>query len=286
MGFESALLAAAYLVPDQTLPGVEPLCSTGDCEWPIYGSLGICADVVNLTDTSNTTLRELLEYYVLWALRDSQFATMVSSLSNVLLYPALLIPFPAPSYQFNESVTRAAIGETLLAFSSTLVNITDNTVIPNFQFLDIMLYFCTKSFSSSVKAGISNTFEVASTLNILPPDSGSFNWAWNLNYGSALCPSTMNGLSMLLSGAEGFTNETYTVDYCTAYLASNLYTLSVSGGILLSQELSTTEVYGQIETAIGVSLFGDFLSKNTYDSETQFQNIKGMADNIAASLTN
>lgn len=48
------MLAAIYtglLNPDITLSDVTPQCQTGNCTWPLYDTLGICASVENITDT-------------------------------------------------------------------------------------------------------------------------------------------------------------------------------------------------------------------------------------------
>jgi hypothetical protein len=223
---------------------------------------------------------------VIFELRESGYKNIIQSANSTLLYPALILPFTAPSYEFNESLTNAAISENFIAFSSSLVNVTDNSILSKLQYIDVLFYFCTKSFSTSVKGGLSNTSDITSATNILSSNTPSLNWIWNGYLDGSLCPNASQGLSMVLDGPAGLTNETYTVDVCTALLLSNIFNIGVGGGILQNSDKTIFAVVGQISTALGINLFGDISSPNVLNSETQFQNIKRMAENIAESLTN
>jgi hypothetical protein len=68
---------------------------------------------------------------------------------------------------------------------------------------------------------------------------------------------------------------------------SNLFNIAIDGGILQeAKDLAVLLIIGQISTATGPSLFGDFLNMNILDPTTQFENIRIMMENIAGSLTN
>src|ERR1700733_12317131 len=100
---QTAYLTAAYLGPNQTLPGVDPTCSSGDCDWPIYGSLGICAETVNISASTNSSLLSWLQEVFLAELRGSQYATVFAEAGSGPYYLAALIPFPDPSTEFKEA---------------------------------------------------------------------------------------------------------------------------------------------------------------------------------------
>jgi len=284
LAFESSLLSAAYLGPDQKPPQVEPVCSTGDCDWPIYGSIGICAEVINITASSNTTLLEMAEEYIFYELRESGFQTIVQTTSS-LVYTALIVPFPAPSHEFNDSLNTVAISEILVAFSTDPVNVTDNSVFSELQYLDVMFYFCTESFSSSVTGGIYNTLPVSSKVNILSSNTSTVNWMWNGQPGDEPCPNSAKGRLITLEEPTGLTNETYKIDVCTALLISNVFNLVVGGGILQESDRTIRLVVGQIATALGINLYGEAFTEVEIDPETQFQVVQKLADNLAASLT-
>jgi hypothetical protein len=73
---QTAYLTAAYLAPNQSLPGVDPICSSSDCDWPIYGSLGICAETVNISATTNSSLLAWLQEVFFYELEHSQYSTV------------------------------------------------------------------------------------------------------------------------------------------------------------------------------------------------------------------
>src|SRR2546423_1037549 len=108
---QTAYLAAAYLGPNQTLPGVDPICSSGDCDWPIYGTLGICAEVVNISATTNSSLLPWLQEVFLAELRQSQYSTVFSEAGSGPYYLAAHIPFPNPSTEFKEAPPQTVISQ-------------------------------------------------------------------------------------------------------------------------------------------------------------------------------
>jgi hypothetical protein len=263
---------------------VEPVCSTGDCDWPIYGSLGICAEVINITASSNATLLGIAEEYIFYELRQSGFKTIIQTTQS-LVYTALIVPFLGPSYEFNDSLNTVAISEVLVAFSTDPVNVTDNSVFSELQYLDVMFYFCTKSFSSSVTGGIYKTSPVSSKVNILSSNTSTVNWIWNGQFGDEPCPNSAKGRLITLEEPTGLTNETYKIDVCTALLISNVLNFVVSGGILQTSDRTILLVLGQIATALGINLYGEAYTEVEIAPGTQFQAVQQMADNIAASLT-
>src|ERR1700733_7915560 len=86
---QTAYLTAAYLGPNQTLPGVDPICSSSDCDWPIYGSLGICAETVNISASTNSSLLSWLQDVFFFELQNSQYTTVFAEAGNGPFYFAL-----------------------------------------------------------------------------------------------------------------------------------------------------------------------------------------------------
>jgi hypothetical protein len=285
---QTAYLTAAYLGPNQTLPGVDPICSTGDCDWPIYGSLGICAEIVNISASTNSSLLSWLQEVFLIELRGSQYTSVISEAGSGPYYLAVLIPFPDPSTEFKEAPPQTVISQAFIGYYNNLVNITNDADLAKIQYIGVSLYFCTQSFSTTVKGGIHNTYEQAYTNNILSSSTTkSINSYWNSAlYGPPICdPGPLTGSTITLSGPTGLSNETYTIDFCTGVYLSDLYIIGTSGGIILGLDRSVTDTVGQISQALGIAIYGDFNSSTIPDPATQYGNIKLMMENIGKSLT-
>jgi hypothetical protein len=285
---QTAYLTAAYLGPNQTLPGVDPICSSGDCDWPIYGSLGICAEIVNISASTNSSLLSWLQEVFLIEIQKSQYATVISEAGSAPYYLAVLIPLPDPSTEFKEAPPQTVISQAFVGYFNNPVRLTNDTDLATILYIGVSLYFCTQSFSTTVKGGVHNTSELAYNNNILSSSTTeSMNSYWNLAlYGNPICdPGPLTGSTITLSGAAGLSNETYTIDFCTGVYLSGLYIIGTSGGILLDLGRSITDVVGQISQALGIAIYGDFNSSTIPDPATQYGNIKLMMENIGKSLT-
>ena len=285
---QTAYLTAAYLGPNQTLPGVDPICSSGDCDWPIYGSLGICAEIVNISASTNSSLLSWLQEVFLAELRGSQYGTLLEEAGSGPYYVAGLIPFPDPSTEFKEAPPQTVISQAFVGYFNNPVRLTNDTDLATILYIGVSLYFCTQSFSTTVKGGIHTTSEPAYTSNILSSSTTeSVNSYWNSAlYGSPICdPGPLTGSTITLSGPTGLSNETYTIDFCTGVYLSDLYIVGTSGGIMLNQERSVTDTIGQISQALGIAIYGDFNSPTIPDPATKYGNIKFMMENIGKSLT-
>ena len=281
----SAILNAAYLGPNLSLPTVNPICSTAQCTWPNYGSLGICVGLKNVTDSANVFLLEAYFKEVV-----QQYYNLVVGLTTV--YPAFILEWPSPSNLFNETVGRAAIVEHWIAFSNTMVNLTDyvNIDTSSFQFFAVAFFFCTKTLSSDVDVGVPHVSEVSSTVNILSSPVESLNYWWNTSLLSAnlTCGPPLAGTSMVLGGSTGLTTETYAVDVCTSLIFSNFFGLVTEGVILLGNDLAIEFEYGQMSQALSLALFGEFNYQNRVikDPATQFDAVMRMMENVAGGVTN
>jgi hypothetical protein len=281
-------LAAAYLGPNQTLPGVDPMCSSGDCDWPVYASLGICAEIVNISASTNSSLLTELLASFLVELRESQYASVFANAGDAQYYLTALLPFTSPSTEFKEAPPQTVISQSVVVHFNTPVSIANDTNLAQIQYIGVSLYFCTQSYSTTVKRGIQNTTKLAYTNNIISRSTTeSINSFWNgALYGASVCdPGPETGSTITLGGATGLPTETYTIDFCTAIALSSLYIIGTSGGILLDLNRSVFATVGQISEALGIAVYGDFNSSTLPDPATQYANVKSMMENIGTSLT-
>jgi len=279
---QSAYLAAAYLGPNQTLPGVDPECSSGDCDWPVYGSLGICTEVVNLSATTNSSLLPYLLDVFLVDFQDSQYETVFQQAGSGPFYLTGLIPFPEPSTEFTVAPPQTIISQAFIPYYDNPLNVTNVTDLAKMQYIGVSLYFCTQAFSTTVKGGIQETSVVAYTNDILSStNTQSLNSIWN----NGLFDRPTCGPTITLSGPTGLSNESYLVDFCTAVYLSDVYVIGTGGGILLDTDRSIDATVGQISQALGIAIYGEFNSSSNLSLVTQYQSVKVMMENIGKSLT-
>jgi len=279
---QEAYLTAAYLVPNQPLPEVEPVCSSGDCDWPVYGSLGICTEVVNISASTNSSLLSSLLEGFITDLRYSQYAAVFASAGSGPYYLAGFIPIDSPSTEFKEAPPQTVVSQAVVGYFNTLIDPTNDTDLATMQFIGVSLYFCTQSFSTTVKDGIHTTSMVAFTNDIL---SSSNNQTLNSLWNGFLFNRPTCGPTITLSGPTGFSNETYLVDFCTAVYLSNVLIIGTTGGFLLGPDGDIFATVGQISQALSIALYGEFNSPAIPDPATQYGNIKVMMENIGKSMT-
>jgi hypothetical protein len=286
---QTAYLTAAYLAPNQSLPGVDPICSSSDCDWPIYGSLGICAETVNISATTNSSLLAWLQEVFFYELEHSQYSTVFAEAGNASYYFAIQMPFLDPSTEFKDAPLQTVISQTFIGYFNNPVSLTNYTELTKMQYIGVSLYFCTQSFSTTVKGGIHNTSELAYTNNIVSSSTtASVNSYWSSElFGGALCQpgGSLIGSTITLSGATGLANETYAIDFCTGSYLSAMYIIGTTGAILLDLQFSVVDTVGQISQALGIAIYGDLSSSTIPDPVTQYGNIQFMMNNIANSLT-
>jgi hypothetical protein len=285
---QTAYLTAAYLGPNQTLPGVDPVYSSGDCDWPVYGSLGICTEVVNISATTNETLLEQLYEAFLEELRNSQYTTVFDEAGSGPYYLTASVPFPTASTEFKEAPPLTVMSQSFIVYSNSPVNLTnDNDLVQKLRIIGVSLYFCTQSFSTTVKGGIHNTSELAYSNQILSSSSSvSTNSVWNSGLYSTICdPGPLSGATITLNGPTGLSNETYVIDFCTANYLSDLHVIGTGGGIILDTQGSVIDTVGQISQALGIAVYGGFNGPAIPDPVTQYSNVEIMMENIGKSLT-
>jgi hypothetical protein len=241
--------------------------------------------MINVTDSVNDLLLGIYFKEVV-----QRYSNLVAGLAPGPVYPAFIIGWPSPSNLFNKTVGRAAIVEHWIAFSDTMVNLTDyvNIDTSSFQFFATAFFFCTKTLSTNVELGVPHISEVSSTLNILSSPVESLNYWWNPSVLSEniTCGPPLAGESMVLGGSTGLTNETYTIDVCTGLIFSNFFGLVTQGVILLDNDLTIALEYGQMSQALSLALFGEFPSTVIKDSATQFDDVRRMMENVAGGVTN
>jgi hypothetical protein len=269
----------------------------------------VCSEVVNLTAAGNATLLKKLSVMAdqrLGALLNSTslfmseglFFTVFPLTSLPPAFPTLVGEMPNPSGMFNASVTQLMVGNYFVAYSNDLLTGSDIATSP-LLFLEVALFWCTKSYTTQVRNGMPTTVEEGSTAFVLTPDPHTLNFAWSLDFAvcyiSQNCAQTLGGLEVELEGppmsrgsnGSFYYDTRYTVNVWTSLLSSVLLGSAVYDSLLMDQTRGIiVSTGGGVAQAFATAMFGDFLATTAPSQAEQFESAKGIAANLAGSITN
>jgi hypothetical protein len=303
---KQAMFNGALSNPTDPVPPNTPDCSSGTCDWPPYGSVSLCSEVVNLTATANATLLSTLA-----GLADARLAALLNSTSlfmsdglffNVFplttlppAFPILVGVMPRPTGAFNASVARLMVGDYYVAYSNDQLTGPEVATSP-LLFLEVALFWCTKTFDTRVRDGVANTTEVGSAAEAVTPAPHTLNFAWApdfaLCYVVGDCALKLGGSEVELrappgGGGEKEGQQRYTVNVWTSLLSSILLGSTMYDSLLMDQTRGIiVSTGGGVAQAFATAMFGDFLATESPGQEAQLENAKGIAANMARSITN
>jgi len=292
------------------MPEVSPVCSSGECTWPSYGSLAVCGDVANLTALGDRELLGRLGNATekrLAVLLNTSFATFQAVdyggyyfQSVPKVFPIIIGPLVKPTRAFNQSVTGLMPGDSFIAYTDELM---DNTIsaMPNMskmKYLELALWWCTNTYSTKVTAGRPKTEQLATLSSTSSsPVGGPLNAAWSLDYyrcyTAGTCNKTYGGAMAHLEVPPGAAilspedSSGYAIHEWTALTASALVTSTMFDSILIDNARGiVTSNGGGVARAFGLLLLGDFQSTESPQPPEQFANVHALVTNLARSMTN
>ncbi|KAK8054402.1 hypothetical protein PG996_013703 [Apiospora saccharicola] len=316
---KQAIFNGAFTAPNETIAPIAPDCPSAECKWPIYHSLSVCTEVVNLTAQGNTTLLAGLRNQTATTLTAAMNATLAlrqyqQSYSGNGTVPAqfqvMIQGLPNPTYAFDGDANNAIVSDLIIAYSESMLRVDSSTGavdVSGFQFLELAISWCTKSFSTEVKDGKPVTREVARVVGgdaTVHPSPLGLNWAWSpafqLCYGTNTCDKLVGGQTVTFgawnpsSGTDPKTRgepaETFEVGIWTALVTSAYLTSTLQDVLFLDQYRgvlgSASGTGAGASTAFGVALFGNLLDAASPSPEAQMSNLRGIGDSIANSVTN
>ncbi|KAH6856284.1 hypothetical protein B0I37DRAFT_366999 [Chaetomium sp. MPI-CAGE-AT-0009] len=296
---QQAIFQGFFSAPSTKIPVVNPVCSSGDCVWPLYGSLAACGDVANLTAVGNATLigelNNMTEKRLGLLLNTSTVLSLgykgpdFQSVSNV--FPIVIGLLDEPTGTFNQSVTDLIFSDAFVAYTDEPMNNSVPFDSSKIKYLEVAFWWCTKTFSTRVTAGNSTTVEI-STRSQLKAPSRTLNMPWATDfsrcYRMGTCNENYGGDEAQLEpppGADG-PDGNYTVHLWSELLMSGLFASTITDSVLVNPRLGVVFSGGGVAKAFWVWLLGDFLSTQSPDPETQLDNIRHLVANTARSVTN
>jgi hypothetical protein len=97
----SAIYTGLFLNENETIPHLTPTCLTGNCTWPIFYTLGVCANVADLTDQLSLTCPHSSEKDETCNYTLPNGVTLMTGYNNMVISPpptdTKSLKFPGPN---------------------------------------------------------------------------------------------------------------------------------------------------------------------------------------------
>ncbi|KUJ09624.1 uncharacterized protein LY89DRAFT_657053, partial [Mollisia scopiformis] len=287
LSMQQAVKMGLFNAANESISASTPSCSSGNCTWPDFSSLGICSKVANVTSFLTvsplaTNLSASIGYMVdnNVTLPNGAFLQAGEMAMNITT---------APNVDNSSSVSPV---NGSLAFANepnaAYTTISDHYVIwqntagqgqADFGAMEILLYWCVNTYSTQVTAGISSTSISSTSVNIAStntsltlPDSNSANGTFQQWGELAMNPSN--------------SSDNYTVDgsanaALAAYMGTTFrgtYEIGLGGGY-------TTDAAQVLVSA----LFGEpglAGARGQVADDMQLSGVQNLTQNIATGMTN
>ncbi|KAK0634213.1 hypothetical protein B0T14DRAFT_534127 [Immersiella caudata] len=299
---QQAIFQGAFSPPNETIPHVRPTCSSSQCTWPNYGSLAVCGDVANLTALGDQSLLERLGNATerrLGVLYNTSRATSEALGYGAAYFESVPLVFPIviglldkPTNAFNKSVTDLMLSDSFIAYTDELLNNSATFDMSKVKYLEVALWWCTKTYSTEVTAGKAVTTEVSTMSQLKEPASSSLNMPWAMPfypcYTFGTCNSTYGGQEARLEPPPGASSsDSYTIHIWTELTASALIAATMFDSVFMDRTRGVVSSNGGgIAKAFGLSILGDFMSASSPPPEMQMANTRALISNVARSTTN
>jgi hypothetical protein len=254
-----AIQKSLYNGASEALPALSPVCSTGNCNFPAYSSLAICAQVANVTENLTTTPLPL---------STSGNATIINNFYVTLPNGAGL---EAGEYAVNITTTTAgtlafaAMPNILdVAISNTFIIYQKDINVENSAFgaIEILLNWCVSTYNSTVDATQPETQALVNSTSIAGNEP--------------------NG-TLVMRAAEGTVN--YTADF-QANIALQVYLANTFTG-------SYSVEFGYFSTDAAMAISSALYEQLDYANLTgqaledmQFGGIMNATQSVATAMTN
>ncbi|KAK1753682.1 hypothetical protein QBC47DRAFT_304021 [Echria macrotheca] len=299
---QQAIFNGAFQAPAEDILPVAPVCSSGECRWPPYGTLAICGGVANLTALGNTTLLESLGEMA--EKRLSVLFDTTRSTADALgygdryfsivpqVYPIVIGALDRPTGAFNASVTALMASDSFVAYADELLNNSFPFDVNKLKYLEVAFWWCTKSLETNVTAGKAVTTEIAIRSELARPLDTVLNQPWHPEYlqcyTQGTCNATYGDKVASLAAPLGLRDEEYTVHLWTGLSASALLATSMFDSVFMDRTRGNVASNGAggIAQAMGLSILGDFLSTVAPAPEEQMGAVRRLVANVAQSTTN
>ena len=314
--FKQYLLAGAYMPPWQTVDYIAPACSSGDCEFPDFVSLGICSKIRDITSQLNITRLPDRDWHLIglddnttWSVSlPSVFGSplVVPNLRSFNIYPGGYIRSPDQGLATERNLSVANL---LLVYGNAPTAPGANST---FGAMEVLFHLCTRGFSLTVRNGVPRWAEApgSGAAAVLANTAQAFDLAASAQFQGCMlmrdpreepCQNVTWG-SVTLAPPRGFERHApITVDESAGLAVSAMLQMSFWNGATTPFWATTApakdpdggmfmvgvtyyRLLGDISLAIGNALFRSVSAP--HDPASQLESVGNMSRNMGVAMEN
>jgi hypothetical protein len=295
--------------PDAPITHVPATCDSGDCTFPQFSSIGVCAKVANITDlltikrVDNSTSADWSQG-VLWQPLFSQNYTNITAynaslpngISLATPMPYCLQSYPATdtiAFADDHDVNATSFAHEYLIWSSSPYAQLNNTPW-TFMAAEMIYHACVITYNTSVVEGISNTTIVSTTVQPLP---GAMN---NTEFMRANCTVSRDGMnnidcSEMILDKAGYLVLEDPINPTQNYSIRHLSLQVLGQGIMMRSfyysiwdavDGDGTITDSEATDAVAEAIYGTNIDSLITDGGEQFRRLVTRYDGIAIALNN
>ncbi|KAK0652754.1 hypothetical protein B0T16DRAFT_406744 [Cercophora newfieldiana] len=310
LNLKQHITTGAYTPADQTVPSDPLACSTGECEFPDFVTVGICSDVADVSPflkTNNPPPRDWnmpgLPYNKTWsaALPWGQNLTV----PTVYAMDFWATRDFAPTIAF-KSLQNQSFSNIYLIYSNVMDIETDSPRL-GFGAIEIVWYWCAKSYSVGVSGGQIHMKETSRSTKVLNDTTEAVNvsrnrkfWGCSFEISPKKCEESSWGNLTLAPPPSHEDHPPLIVDELTSLGVSSYLSMSFWDGVtspLVTVNLTASSegmfralgrrffrIQGDLTMAFAVNMWRDLWG--SVDPKTQVPVLKNLTANIGQGLEN
>ncbi|KAK1757077.1 hypothetical protein QBC47DRAFT_459729 [Echria macrotheca] len=301
----------AYTPASQTVASDSLDCTTGDCEFPDFVTVGICSNVSDVS--SHVKSNRLpprtwdlpgLPYNMTWSATLPWGQNL--TIPTVYAFDFWATRDFAPTLAF-KSLENQSFADFFLIYSNVLGLDTPEPTV-EFRAVELVWYWCTKSYSVSVKGGQTSWHETSRSIKVLKDTTTAVNvvrnpafWLCTFQISPKRCEEYTWGNLTLAPPPGSEDHAPLIVDELTSLGVSSYLSLSFWDGVTppmtsASTTIGTSEgmfralgrrfyrIQGDLSMAFAVNMWRDLAG--SVDPDTQVPILRNLTENIGLGLEN
>ncbi|KAF8856529.1 hypothetical protein BDZ45DRAFT_594092 [Acephala macrosclerotiorum] len=287
LSMQQAVMMGLFNAANETITHTAPSCSTGNCTWPDFSSLGLCSKVANVTSFLNiitvpgnmsasigyvTDINVTLPNgaYLQAGAMSMNITTLPSTVDGISVSPTNY----SLAFQNESNAEWTTISNPFIIYQNP-----SSTSQGSFGAIEVLLYWCVNTYSTSVQSGIASTNITSSSVNI-----GSTNASITLPLGDGTNGTYQQWGNMALNPINSTAN--YTVNgnanaALTNYMAltwRGWYEMGDGGGYSSDAAMALSDALFQEPSVANLT--------GKAADDLQMVGVQNLTANVAASMTN
>ncbi|KAH8669548.1 hypothetical protein BGZ60DRAFT_407752 [Tricladium varicosporioides] len=300
---KQAIQNGLYNAVNESITAITPMCSTGNCTWPLYSSLSVCASVNDVSSLLTKTpvpgnvsamIGGVTDFNV--TLPNGAYLLAGQFVLNITTLPSINAQgFSVPLSNHTLSFANEPyIENTTMVNSFIIYRKSINTASETFGAMEILLRWCVNTYNSSTVAGTPTT-NITSTSNSVLTANGTtlqlVNGTWSNSSGSGweMYNQTRYG-QLVLPSSNPVDKSNYTVDGAANYALTG-FMKGVFKGTYITGFGSTysTDTAMSLSNALWNAPYTANISGALTEADQdkmQLDGVRNATNNIAVSMTN